>query len=238
MTMSLRRNTDSRCRPAIRSRSSSSCRRTFAGGGVANVPGILMKSNEQARGTPLAGARRQGDRQLLPDRPVRRRRRRSATSSCSRSAPGSMFRSSTPTSAAPSSPREGHARRARLRRAFAAWSSKAAPTNFTPVARYAQSLDVVIERASRLSTIGVRRDGRAFTSPGLRLPYAGECGRLFTACRRQITSPATRRGCQRRLFLRGDAVLHRLLHLLEGAHLDLAHALARDAELRRRAPPA
>src|SRR5262249_29481459 len=27
----------------------------FAGGGVANVPGILMKSNEQARGTPLAG---------------------------------------------------------------------------------------------------------------------------------------------------------------------------------------
>ena len=27
----------------------------FAGGGVANIPGILMKSNEQARGTPLAG---------------------------------------------------------------------------------------------------------------------------------------------------------------------------------------
>ena len=27
----------------------------FPGGGVANVPGILMKSNEQARGTPLAG---------------------------------------------------------------------------------------------------------------------------------------------------------------------------------------
>jgi len=25
------------------------------GGGVANVPGMLMKSNEQARGTPLAG---------------------------------------------------------------------------------------------------------------------------------------------------------------------------------------
>ena len=29
----------------------------------------------------------------------------------------------------------------------------------------------------------------------------------------------------------GDAVLHRLLHLVEGAHLDLAHALARDAKL-------
>src|SRR5580700_10569435 len=27
----------------------------FAGGGVGKVPGILMKSNEQARGTPLAG---------------------------------------------------------------------------------------------------------------------------------------------------------------------------------------
>ena len=27
----------------------------FAGGGVGNVPGILMKSSEQARGTPLAG---------------------------------------------------------------------------------------------------------------------------------------------------------------------------------------
>jgi hypothetical protein len=27
----------------------------FAGGGVSNVPGVLMKSNEQTRGTPLAG---------------------------------------------------------------------------------------------------------------------------------------------------------------------------------------
>jgi hypothetical protein len=35
------------------------------------------------------------------------------------------------------------------------------------------------------------------------------------------------------LLDRGDAGLHRLLHLLEGAHLDLAHALARDAELAR-----
>ena len=35
----------------------------------------------------------------------------------------------------------------------------------------------------------------------------------------------------RRSFDRGDAVLDRLLHLLEGAHLDLAHALGRHAEL-------
>jgi hypothetical protein len=34
-----------------------------------------------------------------------------------------------------------------------------------------------------------------------------------------------------RALHRGNAVLHRLLHLLEGAHVDLAHALARDAEL-------
>jgi hypothetical protein len=32
-------------------------------------------------------------------------------------------------------------------------------------------------------------------------------------------------------FHGGDAVFHRALHLLERAHLDLAHALARDAEL-------
>src|SRR5258707_9056973 len=35
----------------------------------------------------------------------------------------------------------------------------------------------------------------------------------------------------RRSFDRDDAVLHRLLHLLERVHVDLAHALARDAEL-------
>src|ERR1039458_10330355 len=38
----------------------------------------------------------------------------------------------------------------------------------------------------------------------------------------------------RRRFLRllqsSDTILHRLLHLLEGAHFDLAHALARDAQ--------
>src|SRR6266481_5067279 len=35
----------------------------------------------------------------------------------------------------------------------------------------------------------------------------------------------------RRSFNCGDAVLHLLLHLLERVHVDLAHALARDAEL-------
>ncbi len=34
-----------------------------------------------------------------------------------------------------------------------------------------------------------------------------------------------------RIFDMGDVVLHRLLDLLESAHFDLAHALARHAEL-------
>ena len=34
-------------------------------------------------------------------------------------------------------------------------------------------------------------------------------------------------------FQHSDAVLHRLLHLFEGTHAYLAHALARDAELGR-----
>src|SRR3979409_1904090 len=41
----------------------------------------------------------------------------------------------------------------------------------------------------------------------------------------KLTHLQRRRGRHRR-----DAVLHCVLHLLEGAYLDLAHALARDAE--------
>jgi hypothetical protein len=36
---------------------------------------------------------------------------------------------------------------------------------------------------------------------------------------------------RRRSFHHSDALLRRLLHLLEGTHAYLAHALARDAEL-------
>src|SRR6202142_874082 len=42
----------------------------------------------------------------------------------------------------------------------------------------------------------------------------------------KLTHLQRRRGRHRRR----DAVLHCILHLREGAHLDLAHALARDAE--------
>jgi hypothetical protein len=55
MTMSFRRNTDTSLPASHTAELTFTLPPDFAGGGVANVPGILMKSNEQARGTPLAG---------------------------------------------------------------------------------------------------------------------------------------------------------------------------------------
>src|SRR4030095_3059705 len=55
MTMSFRRNTASSCRGSHPAELPFILPQDFTGGGVGNVPGILMKSNEQARGTPLAG---------------------------------------------------------------------------------------------------------------------------------------------------------------------------------------
>ena len=54
MTMSFRRNTDSSLPASHTAELTFILPQDFAGGGVGNVPGILMKSNEQARGTPLA----------------------------------------------------------------------------------------------------------------------------------------------------------------------------------------
>jgi hypothetical protein len=55
MSLSFRRNTD-RSLPASHTvELTFLLPKDFVGGGIANVPGILMKSNEQARGTPLAG---------------------------------------------------------------------------------------------------------------------------------------------------------------------------------------
>lgn len=55
MTMSLRRNTD-RSLPASHTvQMIFILPRGFVGGAISNVPGMLMKFNEQARGTPLAG---------------------------------------------------------------------------------------------------------------------------------------------------------------------------------------
>ena len=55
MTMSFRRNTDTSLPASHTAELTFVLPQDFAGGGVSNVPGILMKSNEQARGTPLAG---------------------------------------------------------------------------------------------------------------------------------------------------------------------------------------
>jgi hypothetical protein len=57
MTMSFRRNTDTSLPASHTAELTFILPQDFAGGGVGNVPGILMKSNEQARGTPLAGSR-------------------------------------------------------------------------------------------------------------------------------------------------------------------------------------
>jgi hypothetical protein len=55
MTMSFRRNTDTSLPASHTAELTFVLPPDFDDGGVANVPGILMKSNEQARGTPLAG---------------------------------------------------------------------------------------------------------------------------------------------------------------------------------------
>ncbi|HLZ05981.1 MAG TPA: hypothetical protein VKR55_28010 [Bradyrhizobium sp.] len=55
MTMSFRRNTDTSLPASHTAELTFILPPDFSGGGIANVPGILMKSNEQARGTPLAG---------------------------------------------------------------------------------------------------------------------------------------------------------------------------------------
>ena len=55
MTMSFRRNTDASLPASHTAELTFILPPDFPGGGVSNVPGILMKSNEQARGTPLAG---------------------------------------------------------------------------------------------------------------------------------------------------------------------------------------
>ncbi|MBR0873162.1 hypothetical protein JQ633_22590 [Bradyrhizobium tropiciagri] len=55
MTMSFRRNTDTSLPASHTAELTFILPQDFANGGVGNVPGILMKSNEQARGTPLSG---------------------------------------------------------------------------------------------------------------------------------------------------------------------------------------
>src|SRR5258708_3854302 len=55
MTMSFRHNTDTSLLESHIAVLTFILPQDFSGGGVGNVPGILMKSKLQARGTPLAG---------------------------------------------------------------------------------------------------------------------------------------------------------------------------------------
>ena len=55
MTFLIRRNNDSSLPASHTAELTFILPPDFAGGAIDNVPGILMKSNEQARGTPLAG---------------------------------------------------------------------------------------------------------------------------------------------------------------------------------------
>lgn len=55
MTFLLRRNNDSSLPASHTAELTFILPPDFAGGGIDSVPGVLMKSNEQARGTPLAG---------------------------------------------------------------------------------------------------------------------------------------------------------------------------------------
>ena len=77
VTWSLRRNTDKALAASHTIEITFNLPADFPGGGIANVPGILMKQAEQARGTPL-GTRRQGDQWILPHRAVRGGHRRAA----------------------------------------------------------------------------------------------------------------------------------------------------------------
>jgi len=55
VTLSLRRNTDQALPASHTVEIMFNLPPDFAGGGIANVPGVLMKESEQARGVPLAG---------------------------------------------------------------------------------------------------------------------------------------------------------------------------------------
>ena len=55
MALTIRRNSDASLPASHTAELTFTLPADFQGGGVANVPGVLMKSNEQARGTPLAG---------------------------------------------------------------------------------------------------------------------------------------------------------------------------------------
>ncbi len=102
MTWSLRRNTDKALPASHTIEIMFTLPADFAEGGIGNVPGVLMKQNEQARGVPLAGlAVKVTNGYFLIGLSAVDSRRAAQSSSCSRSATGSTSRSSIPTASAP-----------------------------------------------------------------------------------------------------------------------------------------
>ena len=73
MTMSFISNTNSSLPASHTAELTFILPQEFSGGGVGNVPGILMKSNAQAGARLAGGPCGEGHRRLLPGRPLQRR---------------------------------------------------------------------------------------------------------------------------------------------------------------------
>ena len=114
MTWSLRRNTDPALPASHTIEIMFKLPTDFAGGGISNVPGMLMKQAEQTRGVPLAGMAVKVTNGILPDRAVRRRGRPRAQHPVAQGAGWFDIPWSTTTTAAPS----WRSRRARRASAF------------------------------------------------------------------------------------------------------------------------
>jgi hypothetical protein len=90
-----------------------------------------------------------------------------------------------------------------------------------------------LDEAAR--TKALRNTGVLLTFNTSKELRSGEARLAVPTATRPSVTPATGWKLMHRLvywrFSCGDAVLDRVLHLLEGAHLDLAHALARQPKL-------
>ena len=102
VTWSLRRNTDKALAASHTIEITFNLPADFPGGGIANVPGILMKQAEQARGTPLSELAVKVTNDSSSSGCPRWTLTCSTTCNSSKSVPGSTSRSSTPMAAAPS----------------------------------------------------------------------------------------------------------------------------------------
>src|SRR5262249_52377339 len=116
-------------------------------------------------------------------------------------------------------------------RASSSASSRRLRLSLSPSSRISVSLTALMKTFADMTQISVHANGISFASSGCVQRTRGDTsigsfsptGEGWKLMRRQ----------RRRTLHYSAAVLHRLLHLLEGAHLDLAHAFARHTELGR-----